>query len=179
MGETALTFSGQEWHNGRNGVTAPCRRLLRRPTTADRERIARQCPPEGLSIPVIVDAIRRETGCSRATAYRAVTDAFADGTLAQTEGKDRETVDARLTPATGHAEREAALAMAPAIAGAHRVTLGADKGYDTRDFVASLRGLQVTPHVAQNTTNRSSAIDGRTTSHAGDGGSQQKRKLVE
>ena len=88
-------------------------------------------------------------------------------------------VDARLTPATGYAEREAALAMAAAIGGAHRVTLGADKGYDTRDFVASLRRLQVTPHVAQNTANRSSAIDGRTTSHAGYEVSQQKRKLVE
>jgi hypothetical protein len=63
------------------------RRLLRRPTTAETERIARGCPPEGLSIPipVIVDAIRRETGCSRATAYRAVADAFADGTLAKPE----------------------------------------------------------------------------------------------
>ncbi len=88
-------------------------------------------------------------------------------------------VDARLTPATGYAEREAALAMAAAIAGARRVTLGADKGYDTRDFVAGLRGLRVTPHVAQNTANRSSAIDGRTTSHPGYGVSQQKRKLVE
>jgi IS5 family transposase len=88
-------------------------------------------------------------------------------------------VDARLTPATGYAEREAALAMAAALAGARRVTLGADKGYDTRDFVAGLRGLQVTPHVAQNTANRSSAIDGRTTSHAGYVVSQRKRKLVE
>jgi transposase len=88
-------------------------------------------------------------------------------------------VDARLTPATGYAEREAALAMAAAIAGARRVTLGADKGYDTQEFVASLRGLQVTPHVAQHTANRSSAIDGRTTSHPGYVVSQQKRKLVE
>jgi transposase len=88
-------------------------------------------------------------------------------------------VDARLTPATGYAEREAALAMAADRAGPGRITLGADKGYDTRDFVAGLRGLQVTPHVAQNTSNRSSAIDGRTTRHAGYGVSQQKRKLVE
>src|SRR5882672_9790735 len=88
-------------------------------------------------------------------------------------------VDARLTPATGYAEREAALAMAAALAGARRVTLGADKGYDTRDFVAGLRGLQVTPHVAQNTANRSSAIDGRTTSRPGYVVSQRKRKLVE
>src|SRR4029453_15708695 len=66
-----------------------------------------------------------------------------------------------------------------ALAGARRVTLGADKGYDTREFVASLRGLQVTPHVAQNTANRSSAIGGRTTSPPGYVVSQQKRKLVE
>src|SRR3989442_11796081 len=88
-------------------------------------------------------------------------------------------VDARLTQARAYAEREAALAMAAAIAGVRRVTLGADKGYDTREFVAALRRLQVTPHVAQNTANRSSAIDGRTTSHAGNAVSQQKRKLVE
>jgi len=85
MGETAAAFSGQERHNGGNGAPTPGRRLLRRPSTADTERIARECPPEGLSIPVIVDAIRRETGCSRATAYRAVADAFADGTLGRTE----------------------------------------------------------------------------------------------
>jgi IS5 family transposase len=88
-------------------------------------------------------------------------------------------VDARLTQATGYAERETALAMAADLAGASRITLGADKGYDTRDFVAGLRELQVTPHVAQNTSNRSSAIDGRTTRHAGYLVSQQKRKLVE
>jgi IS5 family transposase len=58
-------------------------------------------------------------------------------------------------------------------------TLGADKGYDTGPFVAALRGLEITPHVAQNTANRSSAIDGRTTRHAGYLVSQQKRKLVE
>ena len=59
------------------------------------------------------------------------------------------------------------------------VTLGADKGYDTRDFVAELRAEGVTPHVAQNTTHRRSAIDGRTTRHPGYAVSQQKRKLVE
>ena len=60
-----------------------------------------------------------------------------------------------------------------------RVTLGADKGYDSRDFVEALRLLQVTPHVAQNTSHRSSAIDQRTTRHAGYGVSQWKRKRVE
>jgi len=58
-------------------------------------------------------------------------------------------------------------------------TLGADKGYDVAGFVAALRALGVTPHVAQHTTHRRSAIDGRTTRHAGYTVSQRKRKLVE
>ena len=88
-------------------------------------------------------------------------------------------VDTRVTQATGTAEREAALAMAEAIPGQQRVTLGADKNYDTHDFVRELRELRVTPHVAQNTTGRSSAIDGRTTRHPGYTVSQRKRKCVE
>jgi hypothetical protein len=63
----------------------PNRRLLRRPTTAETERIARDCPAETLSVPLIVAAIQRETGCSRATAYRAVSDAFAAGILSRKE----------------------------------------------------------------------------------------------
>ena len=88
-------------------------------------------------------------------------------------------VDSRVTQATGTAEREAALAMAEAIPGRHRVTLGADKNYDTRDVVRELRELRVTPHVAQHTTGRASAIDGRTTHHPGYAVSQRKRKCVE
>jgi hypothetical protein len=84
-----------------------------------------------------------------------------------------------VTQAEGTAGREAALRMAAKIAGLKRVTLGADKNYDTRDFVRALRQMNVTPHVAQNTTNRSSAIDERTTRHAGYALSQQKRKRVE
>jgi Transposase DDE domain len=60
-----------------------------------------------------------------------------------------------------------------------RVTLGADKNYDTREFVRELRVMNVTPHVAQNTTNRRSAVDERTTRHAGYEVSQRKRKRVE
>jgi transposase len=86
-------------------------------------------------------------------------------------------VDTCVTQATGVAEREAALAMATNLpAGA---TLGADKGYDTAGFVAALRDEQVTPHVAQNTTRRRSAIDGRTTRHPGYDVSQKRRKRVE
>jgi transposase len=87
----------------------------------------------------------------------------------------------RLTQATGTAEREAAVEMAQQMGGrdGQRATVGADKAYDTQDFVQHLRDLNITPHVAQNTTNRSSAIDGRTTRHAGYAVSQRKRKRVE
>jgi transposase len=84
-----------------------------------------------------------------------------------------------VTLAEGTAEREAALGMAKKMAGRKRLTLAGDKNYDTRDFVRALRHLRITPHVAQNTTNRSSAIDQRTTRHAGYALSQQKRKRVE
>jgi hypothetical protein len=66
-------------------------------------------------------------------------------------------VDTRLTQATGTAEREAALAMVAARPGTHRITLGADKAYDAAGFVGDLRQHNVTPHVAQNVTNRRSA----------------------
>jgi hypothetical protein len=69
--------------------------------------------------------------------------------------------------------------MAEAILGWHLVTLGGDQHYDMRDFVRELRELRVTPHVAQHTTQRSSAIDGRTTRHLGYAMSQRKGTCVE
>jgi transposase len=84
-----------------------------------------------------------------------------------------------VTPADGHGERDAALVMIAAVPGPHRITIAADKGYDTRDFVAGVRAMAATPHIAQHTTKRRSAIDGRTTRHPGYAISQQKRKLVE
>ena len=87
-------------------------------------------------------------------------------------------VDAMLTPASGTAEREAALAMLGRQAGRHRATLGADKGYDAADFAAAVRALNVTPHLAQNTARRS-AIDRRTTRHPGYALSQRTRKRIE
>lgn len=87
--------------------------------------------------------------------------------------------DVRVTLATGKAEREAAIDMLRHKPASRRVTLGADRGYDTREFVDQLRGLQVTPHVARNETNRRSAIDERTTRHEGYAVSQRKRKRVE
>jgi transposase len=95
------------------------------------------------------------------------------------ENRNGLVVDARLTEANGTAEREAALEMLAAIPGQHPITLGADKGYDTRGFVEGARSLGTTPHVAQNDTNRRSAVDGRTTRHEGYEVSQRKRKLVE
>jgi transposase len=89
-------------------------------------------------------------------------------------------VDACLTPADGHAERIAALHMIEPRADRPRaITLGADKAYDAEDFVNELRAMKVTPHVAQNTSGRTSAIDGRTTRHAGYAISQRIRKRIE
>lgn len=89
-------------------------------------------------------------------------------------------VDACLTEAGGHAERVAALHMIePRADRPHAITLGADKAYDVRDFVNELRSMRVTPHVAQNTRGRRSAIDGRTTRHAGYGVSLRIRKRIE
>jgi transposase len=88
-------------------------------------------------------------------------------------------VDALVTEACGTAERAAALAMLGRQTGRHRATLGADKAYDVAAFVADLRVLNVTPHVAQNTTGRRSAIDGRTTRHPGYATSQRLRKRIE
>ena len=83
-----------------------------------------------------------------------------------------------VTPADGYGERYAALEMLEALPGT-RVTAGADKAYDYPEFVAELRHMRITPHVAQNTTKRRSAIDGRTTRHPGYAVSQRKRKRVE
>ena len=73
------------------------------------------------------------------------------------------------TQADGTAERDAALLMLNNLQEGRgaRITLGADKAYDTQDFVSTVRNMRVTPHVTQNTSNRRSAIDARTTRHTG------------
>ena len=88
-------------------------------------------------------------------------------------------VDVLTTHATGRAEREAAEAMIAAAVRGRRATLGADKAYDAAEHIARLRAIGVTPHVAQNTSGRRSAIDGRTTRHAGYAISQRLRKRIE
>ena len=95
-----------------------------------------------------------------------------------TENRHGLVVDVELTEADGYAERDAALAMLKrSVTGP--ATVGADRAYDTRDFVWDLRALGVTPHVAQNERGRRSAIDRRTTRHPGYAQSQRRRKLVE
>jgi len=96
-----------------------------------------------------------------------------------TENRNGLVVGCELTQATGRAEREAAVALMDEVPRNTSATLGADKGYDTKDFVEEMRKAGVTPHVAQNTSNRSSAIDGRTTRHPGYLVSQRLRKKVE
>jgi transposase len=89
-------------------------------------------------------------------------------------------VDACLTLADGHAERVAALHLIePHADRPTAITLGADKAYDTEDFINELRSMRVTPHVAQNTSGRRSAIDLRTTRHSGYVVSQRIRKRIE
>ena len=94
------------------------------------------------------------------------------------ENRNGLVVDACLTEADGHGEREAALAMIELRADRPgRITLGADKGYDVEDFVNELRSMNVTPHVAAKVTG--SAVDGRTTRHEGYAVSQRIRKRIE
>ena len=95
------------------------------------------------------------------------------------ENRNGLVVNARVTKATGTAEREAAVDMLGEMPAKRRITVGGDKAYDTREFIRQARALDATPHVAQNTRNRASAIDDRTTRHTGYSVSQRKRKRVE
>jgi transposase len=98
---------------------------------------------------------------------------------ALTENRNGLVVDTRLTQANGTAEREAALEMLAELPGEARKTVGADKAYDIDPFVEGCREINVTPHVAQNTSGRASRIDERTTRHVGYLLSQFARKLIE
>ena len=88
-------------------------------------------------------------------------------------------VDGRVSKASGTAERDVAEAISTAVPDRHPVTVGGDKGFVAAGFVAAMRNLKVTPHAAQNTRNRRSAIDGRTTRHTGLRVSQRIRKRIE
>jgi transposase len=95
------------------------------------------------------------------------------------ENRNGLVAEVEVLQANGTAERDAALVMIEKIPGDQPVTVGADKAYDTKDFVEETRNMNATPHVAQNNKGRTSAIDGRTTRHPGYAVSQQKRKRVE
>jgi transposase len=88
-------------------------------------------------------------------------------------------VDGMVTKSSGTAERDAAAVMVAEVSGTKRLTVGGDKGYDTKKFVQTLRDHNATPHVAQNDKNRASAIDGRTTRHEGYKTSLKVRKRIE
>jgi transposase len=96
------------------------------------------------------------------------------------ENRNGLVVDTELLQCNGTAERDAAMLMVEGLNGDDRVTLAADKGYDTKDFVKEMRHMNVTPHVSQNDRRPGgSAIDGRTTRHDGYKISQRKRKRIE
>jgi len=95
------------------------------------------------------------------------------------ENRNGLVADVEVLQANGTAERDAALVMIENIQGDQPITIGADKAYDTKDFVEETRNMNATPHVAQNNKGRKSAIDGRTTRHPGYALSQKKRKRVE
>jgi IS5 family transposase len=148
-------------------------------------------PPEGGSNPTIdfkgerrTNATHQSTTDPDARLYKKATGREAHlGYLAHVVMENRHglLVDTLLTPATGTAERDASIVMISRRPGTHRITVGEDKGYDTRHHVAELRDAHATPHVAQYAPGRRrhSAIDGRTTHHAGYAISQRKRKEVE
>jgi transposase len=97
-----------------------------------------------------------------------------------TENRNGLIIKTELFQANGTAERDAALVMLEQVPGTGRITVGADKGYDTKEFVAECRHRNITPHVAQNVKrNGGSAIDGRTTRYEGYAISQRKRKRIE
>jgi transposase len=96
-----------------------------------------------------------------------------------TENRHGLIVDAMLTTATGYAEREAALALADRQSLRPGATLGADKAYDTAAFVAALRQRGITPHIAQHTQRRGSAVPDAIAGSSGYAVSQRRRKLVE
>jgi IS5 family transposase len=96
-----------------------------------------------------------------------------------TENRNGLVVNTQVTTAYGSAECHAGLLMAEQLPGCGRVTLGADKGYDQREFIEELRHMGVTPHVAQNQGRRRSRLDQRTIRHPGYEISQRKRKRIE
>ena len=128
--------------------------------------------------PIRAPRTRRPGCCARGKAREAKLVFMAHALMENRHGM---LVDFQTTQATGTAERNTVPVLVDQAKerGFHPKTLGGDKAYDTRDCVAVLRRRGVTPHVAQSTNGRSSAIDGRTTRHPGYAISQRIRKRVE
>ena len=103
-----------------------------------------------------------------------------DGVHHVVENRNHLVVALRTAPAATAHEREVALDLLAGLPGKHRKTVGGDKGHDTSDFVEECRAMNITPHVAMNDARRGgSALDVRTTRHAGYAISQRKRKMIE
>src|ERR1700680_596003 len=134
--------------------------------TKNRERLLEGAVAEGFFAAVV----------GQARAHGLLSDELSYAGHVLMENRNGLAVNGCVTQATGRAEPQAAMAMVEAIPGWHRITLGADKGYDSKEFVAELRDHQVTPHVACKAT---TIIDERTTRHPGYLISQQKRKRIE
>jgi len=135
--------------------------------------------PDGDGKPRIED-IPADMADAAKAAHEALVETVAEGDDALMENRNGLIVKTRLTKATGTAEGAAALEMVEEVSGEQRVTMGGDKGYDQKKLVEALRRENVTPHVARNQKRPGgSAIDGRTTRHAGYAISQRVRKRVE
>ena len=95
------------------------------------------------------------------------------------QSRHRLPLDGRVSEAGGTAERDLAQTMLAELPGRHRITVGGDRGLDTQGFAAAPTKLDATPHVAQNTSNSRSVIDGRTTRHPGHAVSRRIRRRIE
>ena len=157
--------------------TAPCWRRGRRTRASSPKTARRSEPPAGRNAEVQWHGEKRsnethasttdpESRLARKSNAAPAKLCYAGHLLM--EHRNALIVDAELTTADGYAERATAIEMLARLpTTARRRTVAGDKGYDTRGFVADVRGLGFTPHVAQNTSRQRSAIDGRTTRHAG------------
>ena len=161
------------------------RALQLRVTTQQRFEERARAPAQVQHPPVPAEVIRGGQGEGVTEALLARKSGGKDSKLCYSgnllvENRNGLIVEAEVFQANGTAERDAALVMLEQIPGTKPVTVGGDKGLDTRGFVADCRHLRVTPHVAQNHARPGgSALDGRTTRHPGYAISQRKRKRIE
>lgn len=155
-----------------------------RPTDDNQEPPVGKNPTRDFRGEKLVNQTHASTTDPEARLYRKSSTHEARMTFAAhvlTENRNGLVVVSSVTEADGHAERDAAAEMLGNVAaGKRRITVAADKNYDTNGFVTKARSMKVTPHVAQNVNRKGgSAIDGRTTRHSGYAISQRFRKRIE